>query len=98
MGVTHRWVVCGPMKLSEFQIRGEFTFDGGRWRCTDVGTRVVVAIRVDQATITRMSPGEAPSLRTISGHEAEEIGWFNGPPYNLLERVFDEDDQEICVA
>ncbi|RYY17707.1 MAG: hypothetical protein EON55_01500 [Alphaproteobacteria bacterium] len=86
------------MKLAEFKIGSEFTSDGGLWRCTDVGARVVVAIRVDQATITRKSPDEAPSLRTISGRDAEEIGWFDGPPYNVLERVFDEDDQENCKA
>ena len=98
MGMVYPRVVCSPMKLSEFQIGCEFASDGGRWRCTDVGTRVVVAIRIDQATITRKSPDEAPSLRTISGHEADEIGWFDGPPYNVLERVFGEDDQESCVA
>ena len=86
------------MQHSEFKIGSEFAFDGGRWRCTDVGTRLVIAIRVDQATIMRKSPDEAPSLRTISGNEAEEMGWFDGPPYNVLEQVFDEDDQRSCVS
>ena len=83
------------MKLSEFRIGSEFVC-GGRWRCTDIGTRVVVAIRVDQATITRKSPDEPASLRVISGDEAEEMGWFEGPSYNVVERVFDEDEQNSC--
>ena len=83
------------MKLSEFRIGSEFVC-GGRWRCTDIGTRVVIAIRVDQATITRMSPDDPASLRTISGDEAEGMGWFEGPPYNVVERVFDEDEQSSC--
>lgn len=32
------------MKLSDFKIGMEFEMSGQRWRCTDVGSRVVVAI------------------------------------------------------
>jgi hypothetical protein len=36
------------MKLSQFEIGTEFlTPVGNRWRCTDVGTRTIVAIRLD---------------------------------------------------
>jgi len=32
------------MKHSDFQINLEFNCDGKLWRCTDVGSRIVVAI------------------------------------------------------
>ncbi len=35
------------MKHAEFHIGLEFMSATGRWRCTDVGTRVVVAIKLD---------------------------------------------------
>ena len=36
------------MQLGDFKIGLEFTMSGERWRCTDVGTRVAVAIRLDR--------------------------------------------------
>ena len=43
------------MRHEEFKIGMEFTTAGGlsRWRCTDVGTRVIVAIQIE--------PGNDPS-------------------------------------
>jgi hypothetical protein len=35
------------MRHSDFSIGLEFYTATGRWRCTDVGTRIVVAIRLD---------------------------------------------------
>ncbi|MDC7786150.1 hypothetical protein PQJ75_03670 [Rhodoplanes sp. TEM] len=35
------------MTLSQFTIGCEFLTASGRWRCTDVGTRTIVAIRLD---------------------------------------------------
>jgi hypothetical protein len=35
------------MKHSDFKIGLEFLTAAGRWRCTDVGTRTVAAIRLD---------------------------------------------------
>jgi hypothetical protein len=35
------------MEHSEFRIGGEFVTATGRWRCTDVGTRTIAAIRLD---------------------------------------------------
>ena len=35
------------MSHSDFYIGLEFYTATGRWRCTDVGTRVVIAIRLD---------------------------------------------------
>lgn len=35
------------MRHQEFSIGTEFTTATGRWRCTDVGTRTIVAIPLD---------------------------------------------------
>ena len=35
------------MRHSDFYIGLNFCTAAGRWRCTDVGTRVIVAIRLD---------------------------------------------------
>lgn len=38
------------MKHDEFTIGSEFHCGGNRWRCTDLGRRVVVAIPIDQSS------------------------------------------------
>jgi hypothetical protein len=35
------------MEHSDFQIGTEFYSATGKWRCTDVGTRVIVAIKLE---------------------------------------------------
>jgi hypothetical protein len=35
------------MEHSEFSIGTEFFTATGRWRCTDVGSRVIVAVKLD---------------------------------------------------
>ena len=64
------------MKHSEFHIGLEFVTAAGRWRCTDVGTRTIAAIRLDL--------DGAPS-------------WYNGPPYAVVEHVFDEHAIGDCL-
>lgn len=36
------------MVKEEFQIGLEFYTASGKWRCTDIGTRVITAIKLDQ--------------------------------------------------
>lgn len=84
------------MTLDQFAIGGEFLCGGRRWRCTDVGTRAVTAIRVDAVEAMRRMLGEEPQSRPLDGAQAEAEGWFNGPPYAVAEIVFDEDDQIVC--
>lgn len=67
------------MKFGEFERGRDFKSAAGTFRCTDIGTRVVVAIRIGDATV---------------GKGADVDGWLNGPPYALEEIVFDEDDFE----
>ena len=58
-----------------------------------MGTRTVIAIRIDHAEVE----GTAPELyRTLSRAEAESRRLFNGPPYAVAEIVFDEYDLEAC--
>jgi len=64
------------MMINEFYIGIEFFCSDRKWRCTDVGTRVIIAI-------------------CISEHE-DDPTWFNGPPYAVVESVFDENDQLGC--
>ena len=62
------------MNHNEFQIGIEFRCGNRLWRCTDVGTRTVIAICLDE-------------------HDAS---WHRGPPYAVVETVFDEDDFQGC--
>lgn len=36
------------MEHSQFSIGTEFTTATGRWRCTDIGTRTIIAIKLDR--------------------------------------------------
>ncbi len=36
------------MKQEDFKIGKNFFTASGKWRCTDVGTRVIIAIKLDQ--------------------------------------------------
>jgi hypothetical protein len=80
------------MQHSEFKIGATFHCGGGLWRCTDIGTRTIVAIRIDRVEVG----GSAALGRTLSGAEAEAEGWFRGPPYAVVESAFDENDIEGC--
>jgi hypothetical protein len=62
------------MTKDDFQIGVEFHTGAGKWRCTDVGSRVVVAIKLNQ----------------------EDPSWYSGPPYAVVEWVFDEHDFGGC--
>tara|TARA_Y100000815_G_scaffold271266_1_gene297486 strand:+ start:1375 stop:1641 length:267 start_codon:yes stop_codon:yes gene_type:complete len=84
------------MKHSEFSIGKDFTCGGTRYRCTDIGSRVVVAIRTENIEAgTRVASGQT-SIRTIDAAEATEDGWLSGPPYAVAETVFDEEDLKVC--
>ena len=66
------------MKHSEFTLGGLFWCSGRQWRCTDIGSRTIIAIRIDSVDVD----SNVPELRrTLSRSEAEADGWFKGPPY-----------------
>jgi hypothetical protein len=83
------------MKHSDFWVGRDFTTPGGRWRCTDVGTRTIVAIRIDLIETITLVDGHQVR-RYLTQDEAELEGWFNGPPYAVNEVVFDEEDLDEC--
>ncbi len=81
------------MRHDEFEIGATFWCGGNLWRCTDIGTRVIVAIRLDRVEVGSTSP---EFRRTLGYAEADAEGWFNGPPYAVGESVFDEYDMDGC--
>ncbi len=83
------------MKHSDFYVGCEFRTEDGRWRCTDTGHRTIVAIKIDPVEVTRIENSNK-AVQRLSRDEAEWQGWFNGPPYALVEVVFDESDMEGC--
>lgn len=88
------------MRLDDFRIGDTFALSGGLWRCTDIGSRVVVAIRIDQVDVESVSIEHGAvspaSSRRLDRAEAEAEGWFKGPPFAVAEMVFDEYDQQAC--
>lgn len=86
------------MKHSDFEIGKTFICGGRKWRCTDIGTRTIIGICLDNTEIVttpRDAAMEAIS-RKLSRAEAEAEGWFNGPPLVVNEVVFDEYDFGGC--
>lgn len=83
------------MKYNEFFIGQNFQCGERLWRCTDIGTRVIVAIPADYAKITTAS-GELSNLQFSSEIRNLNESDFNGPPYALAEVVFDENDIVAC--
>jgi hypothetical protein len=52
------------MKHSEFRVGHEFrTSSGNRWRCTDIGQRTIVAIRVDPVELPVIKDGHPRTRR-----------------------------------
>ena len=85
------------MKYSDFHIGTEFFTATGKWRCTDVGTRVIVAISLEPREMVRVhytEDRERHEERFISNDPHDLLG----PPYGVVEQVFDEYDLEGCHA
>jgi hypothetical protein len=55
---------------------------------TDIGTRTVIAIRIDEVRVAGGKDGGIVAI--LDQAEAEAQGWFKGPPYMVAEEVFDE--------
>jgi len=69
------------MKAKDFAIGVEFKCGERYWRCTDVGSRVVIAI---------CTSNDLPLDRL------GDPSWLNGPPYAVPEVLFDEYDLPGC--
>ena len=81
------------MNHNEFVIGANFWCSGKLWRCTDIGTRVIVAIRFNRVDVGSTS---SELRRTLNYVEANAEGWFNRPPYAVVESAFDEDCIPAC--
>ncbi len=86
------------MNLNEFAIGVEFWCGEKKWRCTDVGTRVVTAICLEPRQMVRVAADDKdPTKRTTTRYISNDPRDLNGPPYGVAESVFDEYDQEGCA-
>ena len=85
------------MKHADFHIGTEFFTGAGKWRCTDVGTRVIVAISLEPREMERVhydENGERHEERFISTDPRDLLG----PPYSVVEHVFAEYDLDGCYT
>jgi len=85
------------VKHSDFQIGTEFFTPAGKWRCTDVGNRVIVAISLEPRETVRVTYSESGerSEESFLSNDAQDLV---GPPYSVAEHVFDEYDIKGCYA
>lgn len=88
------------MKHEEFRTGLAFTTEAALWRCTDVGARTVVAVRLDRGVVRHNVPRPDGSWRswteTVDYRDPEHASWLSGPPYAVAEHVFDEYDLPGC--
>jgi hypothetical protein len=78
------------MRHEEFRIGMEFWGGGRRWRCTDIGTRVVVGVCLEPHEVVTVTGKVDESGTTTTRTIAADDSWIAGPPYAVPEEVFDE--------
>ena len=87
------------MEHNDFKIGLEFYCGGKKWRCTDVGTRVIVAIALGQREMVRMAVDPDDCIKySKTRYLSNDPGDLIGPPYSVAESVFDEYDIEGCYV
>jgi len=85
------------MNHSDFRIGLEFWCGDKRWRCTDVGTRVITAISLEPHEVVELStPRDSSETPRMRSYITTDPNWLIGPPYKVAETVFDEYDIEGC--
>jgi hypothetical protein len=85
------------MEHSQFRIGLEFYCGGKKWRCTDVGSRVIVAIQLGPREVATVSVDPSDETKHIeTRHISDDASDLNGPPYSVAEFVFEEYDFEGC--
>jgi hypothetical protein len=82
------------MELRDFLIGETFWTHSGAFRSTDIGTRVVVAVKLGPRAVSRAESvdGEVRITKRID----DDPSWLNGPPYAVEEVVFDENELLGC--
>lgn len=87
---------ASAVKRNDFVIGQEFWCGGKRWRCTDIGTRVITAICLEPHEVVTLerngAGGEVRETREVTA----DPSWHVGPPYAVEECVFDEYDMQGC--
>lgn len=87
------------MEHNEFKIGLEFYCGGKKWRCSDVGTRVIVAIALWPREMVRMTVDADDCIKyTKTRYLSNDPSDLIGPPYSVAEFVFDEYDIEGCYV
>jgi hypothetical protein len=61
------------MKHSEFKIGESFRTGAGLWRVTDIGTRVVVAIRIDRTGVVSIPRRGAPIAAKVVAVKGDQV-------------------------
>ncbi len=86
------------MKLSDFKIGQSFYIKGVNGPCeilcSDIGTRVVVGVRIEDISVTHVDNG-VTTQHIIPKEQARKEGWFV-PMMGCKEHVFDPDDFQVC--
>lgn len=83
------------MTHADFQIGEDFWCGGRQWRCTDIGTRVVVAISLEAREIEEATVNERGEWE-LHHQLNQDQDWLSGPPYAVAEVAFDEGDMAGC--
>jgi len=87
------------MKHSNFHIGLEFWCGGKRWRCTDIGSRVIVAISLEPHEAVSVEIGHKDKSKHIERqYMADDPSWLVGSPYGIVEHVFDEGSLQACTG
>ena len=85
------------MTHDEFRIGLEFWCGSKRWRCTDIGSRVIVAICLQPHELVEVEPLIKQGGRLQERpYITDDPSWFGGPPYAVVEYVLDEPSIEGC--
>jgi hypothetical protein len=66
------------MRHEEFRIGMEFWGGGRRWRCTDIGTRVVVGVCLEPHEVVTVTGKFDESGTTTTGTIAADDSWIAG--------------------
>jgi hypothetical protein len=86
------------MRIYEFRIGESFWLFDEEFRCTDIGTRTVLGIKLEGITqVFKHQDGREEVIGHLTKEEAITMGYYSGPPYGCIERYFDEADLPACA-
>lgn len=66
------------LQIADFYIGLEFYLGDKKYRCTDVESRTVIAIRIDGVNVVKFDTGTGIKETFF---ETEDEQWYEGPPY-----------------